>query len=189
MTRPEDHQPPDDWNDLTEAWTRPDPDAEPDLTARFVRRRALLGRLNFMGEALGAVVAGGMGLWVALRHGALLIGLAAFAFAVFGLVVTLWARRGAAPREMATPRAALEAAMLQARSGLRWARAGQAVSLAALVFLGVMAWREDGPVSVPLYGVFLVFLAAAAVSYERHARRARTRIEDHRMALEDIDRA
>lgn len=180
MSRPED-----DWNDLTEVWTRPG--AEPDLTARFVRRRGWLSRLNFLGEAAGALVAGGVGLWVAVRHEALFIGLAAIAFAVFGLAVTLWARRGASPGDLATPRAALEAAMHQARSGLRWARAGQAVSVAALIFLGIMAWHDGAPVSVPLYGGFLIFLGLAAALYERHARRARARMRTHAEALTELD--
>lgn len=189
MSRREDSHTPNDWTDLTEVWTRPAAGVEPDLTARFVRRRAWLSRLNFLGEAAGALVAGGMGLWAAVRHDAPFIGLAAVAFAVFGLAVTLWARPGAAPGDLATPRAALDAALQQARSGLRWARAGQAVSVAALVFLGVMAWHDDGPVSVPLYGGFLIFLALAAALYERHGRRARERMRTHAKALAELDGA
>lgn len=189
MSRPETDRPDDDWTDLTEVWVRPAADAEPDLTARFVRRRAWLARLNFAGEALGAVIAGGLGLWIATRPGALVIGLAAAVFAVFGLALTLWARRGAAPGDLATPRAALEAALQQARSGLRWARAGQAVSVAALLFLAVMAWSDDRPLSAPLYGGFLAFLAVGTLLYERHARRARARMATHARALEELDRA
>ncbi|MGQ3069052.1 MAG: hypothetical protein ACT6TH_10690 [Brevundimonas sp.] len=188
MSRPEDSHTPNDWTDLTEVWTRPAAGAEPDLTARFVRRRAWLSRLNFLGEAGGALIAGGVGLWAALRHDAVFVGLAALAFAVFGLAATLWARRGAAPGDLATPRAAVEAAVRQANSGLRWARAGQAVSVAALGFLGVMAWQDEGPVSAPLYGGALLFLAAAVIFYERHARKARARIRTHAKALSDLDR-
>ena len=83
MSRPEDSHTPNDWTDLTEVWTRPAAGAEPDLTARFVRRRAWLSRLNFLGEAGGALIAGGVGLWAALRHDAVFVGLAALAFAVF----------------------------------------------------------------------------------------------------------
>ena len=186
MSRPEDSHTPNDWTDLTEVWTRPAAGAEPDLTARFVRRRAWLSRLNFLGEAGGALIAGGVGLWAALRHDAVFVGMAALAFAVFGLAATLWARRGAAPGDLATPRAAVEAAVRQATSGLRWARAGQAVSVAALGFLGVMAWQDEEPVSVPLYCGALLFLAAAVIFYERHARRARGRVTRHLTALDDL---
>lgn len=189
MSRPEDHRSQDEWTDLTAVWNSPASEAEPDLTARFVRRRAWLARLNFIGEALGAVIAGGLGLWVALGHDAPAIGLAALAFGVFGLAVTLWARRGASPGDLATPRAALDAAVAQARSGLRWARAGQAVSVAALGFLGVMVWHERPSFPAPAYGAALLFLAVAVAFYERHARLARARIAGHLAVLEDLDRA
>jgi hypothetical protein len=181
-------QRPDDWNDLAEVWTAPNGAAEPtaDLVRRM-RRRAWLARLNFQMEAVGAVAAGLIGGWVGFRNGELLMGAAACAFAAFAFVMTLWARRGAEPGEADTPAAALKAAIAQARSGLRWARAGQAVTVAALLFIVVVGL--DGGIAgrAWLYVPAGVFLTACSVLYERHARRARERIARHEAALADLE--
>ena len=143
MTRP-DAQPgakPDDWSDLSQVWTAPEaasPAFIPADLERQVRRRALLATVNFHIEAWGAVLAGAVSGWVAFRHDAPLLGSAGLVFAVFALVATVWARRGAVPGEAETPAAALAAAIRQARSGLRWARAGQAICVAALLFLAAV---------------------------------------------------
>lgn len=180
MTRPDD-----DWNALAAVWTAPD-DA-PQLTAGSVRRRALLGRLNFHIELGGSLIAGAAGGWFAVRHGSPVLGVAAAAFAAFALAGTLWARRGAEPSAMDTPRAALEAALLQARSGLRWARAGQAICVAALLFLTVVAAAHPSGGSLVIYLASGVFLAVTAGFYERHARRSRRRMSRHATALRDLD--
>lgn len=186
MTRP------DDWSDLAEVWTAPQDASQPtaDTTAGLVdamRRRAWMARLNFHIEAWGAVVAGLAGGGFALRHHAPLVGGAALAFAAFALVATLWARRGAAPGEADTPRAALQAAIRQARSGVRWARAGQAISLAALVFIAVLGVARPTQEALPLYLGGGAFLAVCAAFYERHARRCLARIARHEAALADLD--
>lgn len=186
MTRPDPR--PDDWSALAEVWTAPQdgPDLTADLVARL-RRRAWLARLNFHLEAWGAVVAGGLGGWFAFTHRAPLMGLVAMVFALFALIVTLWARRGAEPGAAATPREALRAAIRQARSGLRWARAGQAVTAAASLFLATVAF-EAGVLPAPwLFLPALVFLVVSAAFYERHARRAKTRIAGHEATMRDLD--
>lgn len=191
MTRPDDRQPPvpgDDWSDLAEVWTagQDGPDLTADLV-RSMRRRAVLARLNFHFEAWGAVVAGLVGAWAAFRHDAWVLGGAALVFAAFALVVTLWARQGAEPGAAETPRQALAAAVGQARSGLRWARAGQAVGVAALLFVGVVS-VEAGALPTPGFHLpIAAFLIGATLFYERHARRAKARIAGHEAAMRDLD--
>ena len=187
MTRPEAQ--PDDWNDLAEVWTTPQdgPGVTADLADRM-RRRAWLARLNFHLEAWGAVVAGLFGGWMAFRHAEPVLGGAALLFAAFALVATLWARRGAEPALTATPGETLQAAIAQARSGLRWARAGQAVTLAAGLFASVAALDAGAfPHGVWFYLAIAAFLVACAVFYERHARRAKARAAGHQAALEEME--
>ena len=189
MTRPDDQRP-DDWSDLAEVWTAPQdgPDMI-DLVARL-RRRAWLARLNFLFEAWGAVLAGLFGVWMAWRHEEPVMGGAALVFAAFALVATLWARRGAEPGLADTPAEALRAAAAQARSGLRWARAGQAVTAGALLFVIVVAVDAGGvPGGVWVYLAIGVVLALCGAFYERHARRARARAAGHRAALEEMEDA
>jgi len=184
MTRP------DDWSDLSQVWTAPEvappAGAAADLE-RSVRRRALLATVNFHLEIWGAVIAGALGGWVALRHDAPLLGFAGVAFAVFALIATVWARRGAVPGEAETPAAALAAAIRQARSGLRWARAGQAICIAALGFLAVVGVAYPNAAPPTIHLTALVFLAGMAVFYERHARRCRRRIAVHEAALKELE--
>ncbi len=186
MTRPP--QTGDDWDDLAEVWTapRPGPAVDPDL-ARAVRRRARLGRLNFLFEALGAIAAGVIGVWASLRNGEPGVALAVVLFAGFALAMTLWARRGLPPEAADTPAAALRAAAGQARSGLRWARAGQAVGVAALLFVAVVAASHRVAPGDPVIVFALVFVLAAVALQERHARRCRARLRRHEAALSELE--
>jgi len=190
MTRPDPSK--DDWTDLAEVWTTPGDATEPSTGAivdleRRVRRRARLATLNFHLEAWGAVLAGVLGAWVAFRHQAPELGLAGVAFAIFALVATVWARRDALPGDPGTPGQALAAAVRQARSGLRWARAGQAICVAALLFV-IVVGRTAPNASLPLiYLAALGFLGGMAVFYERHARLCRRRIAGHQAALKELE--
>ncbi|GAA0634297.1 hypothetical protein [Brevundimonas lenta] len=182
------HERPDDWSDLAEVWTTPNGGVEPTAElVRGIRRRAWLARVNFQLEAWGAVLAGVAGGWIAFRHDEPLLGAAAFVFAVFALAVTLWARRGAEPGEADTPAAALRTAIGQARSGLRWARAGQATTVAALLFVVVVAVDEGIAGKAWLYVPAGMFLTACSILYERHTWRCRRRIADHEAALAELD--
>lgn len=187
-----DQKPDADWTDLAEVWTAPadpgggDPGPEPDLS-RALRRRARLGALNFHIEAWGAVLAAAAGGWFAFRHDSPLIGVAAIAFSLFALIATLWARRGLGATDADTPREALSAALRQARTGLKWARAGQAISLAGVAFLAVMAVLRPAPEVAPVYLGGGVLMACAILFYERHARRSRARIARHEAALAELD--
>ncbi len=188
MTRPDAK--PDDWSDLSQVWTAPEaasPAFIPADLERQVRRRALLATVNFHLEVWGAVLAGAVSGWVAFRHDAPLLGSAGLVFAVFALVATVWARRGAVPGEAETPAAALAAAIRQARSGLRWARAGQAICVAALLFLAAVGVTYPNAALPMIYLGSFVFLGAMAVFYERHARRCRRRIAIHQAALEELE--
>ncbi|MFC7379846.1 hypothetical protein [Brevundimonas sp. GCM10030266] len=179
---------PEDWTDLAEVWTAPaeTPEPAPEL-ARAVRRRATLATLNFHLEAWGAVAAGGVAVWVALRHDAPVLGLAGAAFGVFALAATLWARRGARPGEADTPAAALHAAIRQARSGVHWARAGQAICAGALAFILVLGLSHPSTALPVIYLISFAFIAAMAAFYERHARRCRARITRHQAALAELE--
>lgn len=186
MTRPP--QTGDDWDDLAAAWTAPQTEmvADPALT-RAVRRRARLGRANFLLEVGGSVAAGVIGVWAALRNGAPGVALAVVLFAGFALTMTLWARRGLPPEAADSPAGALRAAVAQARSGLRWARAGQAVGLAALLFVAVVAANQGVAVGDPLIVFAVVFVLAAVALHERHARRCRARLSRHAAALAELE--
>jgi hypothetical protein len=184
MTRPED------WSDLSDVWTAPEarpPVGVPVDLERSVRRRARLATVNFHMEIWGAVIAGAMGGWVALRHDEPLLGFAGLAFSVFALAATVWARRGARPGEAETPAAALTAALRQARSGLRWARAGQAICIAALGFVAVVGVTHPTDHLPLIYAGAFGFLGIMAVIYERHARRCRHRITGHAAALKELE--
>lgn len=188
MTRPDAK--PDDWSDLSQVWTAPEAAPSTGVPAdleRSVRRRALLATVNFHLEVWGAVIAGALSGWVAFRHDAPLLGAAGVVFAVFALVATVWARRGAAPGEAETPAAALAAAIRQARSGLRWARAGQAICIAALGFVVVLGVAHPNAALPVISLIALVFLGGMAVFYERHARRCRRRIREHEATLKDLE--
>ena len=182
----------EDWTDLSAVWTTPDPAAAlpsaaaPDL-ARAVRRRDRLATLNFHLEAWGAVGAGVVAGWVAFRHEAPVLGVAGVAFGLFALVATLWARRGARPGEADTPAAALHAAIGQARSGVHWARAGQAICAGAMAFILVLGLAHPSAALPAIYLVSFGFILAMAAFYERHARRCRTRIARHEAALRELD--
>lgn len=186
MTRPP--QTGDDWDALAEVWTAPQPGpaVDPDL-ARAVRRRARLGRLNFLFEALGSIAAGLIGVWAALHNGEPGVAVAVVLFAGFALAMTLWARRGLPPEAADTPAAALRAAAGQARSGLRWARAGQAVGVAALLFVAAVAISQGVAVDDPVIVFALVFVLAAVALQERHARRCRVRLRRHAAALSELE--
>lgn len=199
MSRPDDRPDarpdarPDDWTDLAQVWTTADGAAQtPGAFAaleRQMRRRALLATLNFHTEIWGAVIAGALAGWVGLRHDAPALGAAGVIFSVFALAATLWARRGAVPGEAETPAAALAAALRQARSGLRWARAGQAICIAAGLFTVVAGVSHPTQHMPMIYLAAFVFLGGMAVFYERHARRCQRRIAGHMAALQELETA
>lgn len=187
MTRPPSAG--DDWRDLAEMWTAPTPgQSGPDpALLRAIRRRARLGRLNFLAEAWGSVLAGLVGAVVGWRQGSPALAIAVFAFAGFGLAMALWARRGLGPEAAETPAGALRVAAAQARSGLRWARAGQAVGLAALLFVGFVGATRAVVATAPALAFAAVFLVACFALYERHARRSRDRLRRHEAALAELE--
>lgn len=179
-TPPED----DDWSELANLWVMPN--AEPDLAAEDLRRRALLARLHFHGEAWGALAAGAYGVYVAVRENLPEIGLASAAFTGFAFMISLWSRRGTTAPPSGTPRDALEAALRQGKSGHRWARGGQACCLAALAFLWAVH-LYDRPLPAQTWWLTGLILPLAATAYEYHAQRARKRVQRHRAALNELD--
>ncbi|MBX9615378.1 MAG: hypothetical protein K2X25_07255 [Caulobacteraceae bacterium] len=186
MTRPEN-----DWTDLTEAWTGSS-DPHPPLDAgliRSLRRRDRLARINFVFEmAAGVFVLAAMG-WVLWRGGPLPAVAAAGAFALFALAMTLWSRRGDPGLLTETPEAVLRSALGQARTGFRWAVAGIAISLAAMLFVTIMMLVLT-PARVPsaavLFGTGLALLVCIGF-YLRHARRCRRRMAAHQAALDALN--
>lgn len=187
---PSPQAPSDDWTDLSRAWAAGAEDAPPLGRAliRALRRRDRLARLNFLFEIGGGLgVIGVMG-WALWRGVALPVALAALGFAVFALLMTLWARRGVPDLVTDTPEAVLRSALGQARTGYRWALAGVAICFAGAVFLILMPWlaqpaaAERGPI---LAGAGL-FLAAWFVFYLRHAHRCRRRMAAHQAALDAL---
>ena len=182
--------PNDDWTDLSDTWTAPARDDQglADM-ARQVRRRSRLGRVNYVFEMAGALLAGIMGVWVlaARPQEQWLLGAAAVLFGLFGAAVTFWARTGWAPGDLETPEQALFAAIRQAEAGRRWARAGIAVTLGAAVFMGtaVAAYPMDEDLTL-LYSAGALFLFGCLAFYLRHQNRCARRIAQHRRALEDL---
>lgn len=189
-------QPHDDWSDLSQAWTTPSADDAERTRAdaafiRSLQRRDRLARLNFIGEILGGVVVAGVVVWTAMRNDLpLSVTLAAFGFIVFGLAVTLWSRRGDPGVMTRTPQAVLRSAIAQARMGERWGIAGIGMSLAAFVFMAVIANTDSGGGKVPwLYPVFIGFLGVCIVAYGLHALRCRRRRARHEAALAALEDA
>ncbi|MBA4000864.1 hypothetical protein [Brevundimonas sp.] len=181
--------PNEDWTELSDAWTTPGRDDQGLAEmARQVRRRSRLGRLNFVFEMAGCLLAGVMGVWVlaARPEDQWLLGAAAVLFGLFGAAMTLWAR-GRAPDDLETPEQALFAAIRQAEAGRRWAQAGIAVTLGAAVFLGiaVAAYPIEEGLTV-LYAAGALFLLGSLAFYLRHQNRCTRRIAQHRRALEDL---
>lgn len=185
-----------DWTDLAGAWTEDagasDRGSDAQLV-RHLRRRALAGRVNFIFECLLCLIAFVIAVWLILSGGParLAIGAATMIFAGFGLATAIWARGRAAPALTGTPADAVRTALHQAESGLRWARAGWWMTLAAFAFLGVHLAVDllDGglePLTLPVIGGGAVLLTGGAVLYRRHARRCRRRIASHRAALDEL---
>lgn len=186
-----------DWTDLAGAWTANGDDAVPAADARLVRRlrrRAMAARINFIIECLLCVFAFGVGLLLILQGGPLrlILGAATLAFGGFGLATTLWARGRAAPMLTGTPAEAVRAALHQAESGLRWARAGWWMTLAALALLGVFLAVDllDGgtdSLKLQVLGVALLALVGWGAFSRWHGRRCRRRIAGHRAALAELE--
>lgn len=185
MTRPDD-----DWTDLTQAWTET-PDPEPRLDAGFIRslrRRDRLARLNFWLEMGGGVVVLGALGWATYRGIPLPAVAAGAAFVLFALALTLWSRRGHPGLLTETPQAVLRSALGQARTGYRWALSGVAISVAAMIFQGVILTTVDparhiGAVTAAVFAFLLICIGY----YLRHARRCRHRMAAHRAALEALE--
>lgn len=189
----------DDWSDLAGAWTAADvaeaPTAAADLAglARRLRRRDRLARLNFLAECAACLSAAGVGAWLLVRGGAgdTALGLGAILFAGFGLAVAVWARAGARRPQTGTPAEALDSALAQARSGLRWAWSGLAITGAAVVFLGLVEWVSlrlgHAGHAAPITVIALALLAGLGVFYVLRIRRCRRRIQAWRAALDELD--
>jgi hypothetical protein len=181
---------PDDWTDLTEAWTGAPQDEHP-LDAglvRALRRRDRLAHLNFVAEIGGGVlVLGAMG-WAMARGLPLPAASAALAFVLFALGMTLWSRRGDPGLLTDTPEAVLRSALGQARTGYRWALSGVAISLAAMIFLIVMMTSVQpgpGPTGSVIAGVSILLVVCIGF-YLRHARQCRRRMAAHQAALDAL---
>ena len=183
---------PDDWTELSQAWAQPKPN-EPPLDAGFIRalkRRDRLARLNFNAEAGGAVLAAAVVGWAAMRNQLpWTVSAAAGGFCLFALVATVWTRRGDPGLLLDTPEAALRSALAQARMGLRWAWAGMAISLAAVLFLAAMAAASGDRIERigPYVAAGAIFILACVPFYWRHGRRCRQRIAAHHAALDAIE--
>lgn len=183
--------PNDDWTELSRAWTTPREDeGRTAALARQVRRRSLLGRLNFAFEMAGCAAAAGIGAWLlaAGPQDRWLLGAAAMAFGLFAGAMTLWARGRGGADDLETPERALAAAIRQAEAGRRWSRAGVAVTLGAAVFMGLSAAalpiRDEMAV---IHGFGALFLLGCLAFYLRHQDRCARRIAEHRRALEALN--
>ena len=182
--------PNEDWTDLSDAWTAPGRDDQGLAEmARQVRRRSRLGRVNYVFEMTGCVVAATVGVWV-LATGPEdqgLLGAAAVIFGLFSAAMTLWARGTRTPVDLETPEQALAAAIRQAEAGRRWARAGIAVTLGAAMFLGeaVATYPVENDLTL-VYIAAALFLLGGLAFYLRHQHRCTQRIAQHRRALEDL---
>lgn len=186
MTNPDD-----DWSELARAWigtTDDEPRLNPGLL-RGLRRRDRLARINFAAELAGGVaVLGAVGWAVLGRDLPWQPAVAAIGFVAFALVMTLWSRRGDPGLLTETPEAVLRSAIGQARTGRRWAHAGVAISIAALVFLAVMVGMiqpDRGPQPTVLLASGLFLLACIGL-YLRHAGRCRRRMAAYQAALEAL---
>jgi len=186
MTKP----PNDDWSDLTRTWTdrpAPPPRLDPALF-RAVRRRDRLARLNFVAEIAGGVVTVGVIVWATLvRDLPWTIALAASGFVGVALAGTLWSRRGDPGLLTGTPEAVVVSAMAQARTGYRWAWAGVATSLAAIVFVTILApLAPTGSVTARTMLAMAAFLLVCIGLYLAHARRCRRRMAAHTATLQAL---
>ena len=128
------------WDELARDWTAPASagGAAPRASAEDVRRRARLQSRMFAGEMLFGVVVLALLAWRAWAGDAWPGTLAATAFTVFAMVLSLWAWRLRPAADTGTVREALEAAIAQARAWVRWAIAGYAICAAAMGYLWVV---------------------------------------------------
>lgn len=179
---------PDDWSDLTQAWTQPPQEPlRPDAALlRAVSRRDWLARWNFRLELAGGVAVVGVLAWAVLGRGLpVALAIPGLLFVVFALGMTLWSRRGDQTVLTDTPEAVLRSAIAQARLGLRWAWAGIAISLAAMAFLATITGLTNSPSGQALTTGIVggLFLGGCILGYGLHARRCRRRMALHQDAL------
>src|SRR5690606_22312252 len=182
--------PNDDWTELSQAWTAPaDGDAARTGLARQVRRRALLGRLNFLGEMAACLAAAGVGGWLLVAGGRseAAIAAAALLFGLFAAAMTLWARGAQGATSVETPQDALRTAIRQAEAGRRWSQGGIAVTLAAAIFVGVTLGSMPNRANALIAVGVAVFVLGCLGFYLRHQGRCARRIATHRQALEALD--
>lgn len=191
MTQPPDAKAPDDWSDLSRAWTENSGDDQPgDDLIRQLRRRDRLARLNFAGEIGGAVVVlAAIGWAMVFRGLPWPPAAAAVGFAGFAVAMTVWSRRGDSGLLTETPHAVLQSTIGQAQIGFRWALSGVAISLAAMIFLVAIALMtpQAGRLMTPMIGLGAVLLSTCVAFYLRHARACRRRMADHAAALAALD--
>ncbi len=175
---------PDDWSDLTQAWTHPPQEPlRPDAALmKSVRRRDRVARWNFLSEIAGAGAVAVVLFWAVVTKGLpVALAVPGLAFVVFALGMTLWSRRGDQVALTDTPEAVLHSAIAQARLGLRWAWAGIAISLAAMAFLATIWTVGDRSPATAIVGGPL--LMGCIVAYGLHARRCRRRMDRHQRSL------
>lgn len=180
--------PNDDWSDLTQTWTMPAADERVlDLAlVRDLQKRDRLARLNFASEIAGGVAVVCVVAWSTWAKGLpWSVAFAALGFVAFALAMTLWSRRGDPGLLTDTPQAALRSAIVQARTGYRWAWAGVAISGAAMVFLVSITLLLPGKLGTDarLLAGGGGGLVVCVGFYLRHAKRSRQRMKAHEEAL------
>lgn len=176
----------DDWSELAEVWHRSD--AEPPLAPFSIRRRAALGRLRFLVEAVGALGSGAYGLYVAVSEDLPEIGVASVAFAGFLLAVALWSRTRSVSATLGTAHEAVERSLQQAIANYRWARGGQACCVAAFIFLGAVARYDDRQHRFETYVLVCTLLLFGLFWYGLKARSARAHLGHLRKSLRELAR-
>lgn len=185
----------EEWLELSRMWVEvgadgPEEAVNAELVAT-IRRRALLARLNAVGEILVCVVAIGILVWAVAVHQ--LTGLpviAAFAFILSAIAMSIWSRWQKPDFLMETQGQALRTAAAQARSGQRWAWAGLAVCAAGSIYMAVFLLQMTSA-----KGQTLMAVGAAGTAFVlvwiclcvRHARTSSQRLRAYLEAIEALE--
>lgn len=186
----------DEWFELSKIWVGARADVPEDIVdaelVTVIRRRALLSRLNVVGEILISLIAIGILMWAVGAHrltGVQVI--AAFAFIVFAVAMSIWSRWQKPDFLAENQHQALRTAAAQALSGQKWARAGLAICGACCIYIAVFLLQmksAQGQTVIAVGAGSVAFVLVWICLCIRHAQASSRRLRAYLKAMDALER-